>query len=293
MRRGDYRTAWAVSDAVLAARPASTRDDPSEPYHRRWVWDGRSFAGRRVVVRCYHGLGDTLQFCRYLAPLRAVASHVTLEVQGQLAGLLRDVRGVDVLHPFEVDAPLPEGECGVEIMELGHALRMAPFGGPYLRVDPVGEGGTGLCWAAGGWDPGRDMPAEALRPVVQQARCLSLQRGGAAKGAEVLGIVDPLEGSMDLERLAGLVAGLDAVVTIDTMVAHLAGAMGRPVFVLLQQEADWRWGSGDRSDWYGSARLVRQRRPGDWAGAVRELCLSDGFRECCSSMEQKPIPCRD
>lgn len=293
MRRGDFRTSWAVCDAVMATRSPGMRDDPEVPYHLRWVWDGRAFAGRRVVVRCYHGLGDTLQFCRYLAPLRAVASHVTLEVQGQLAGLLRGVPGADVVHPFDVDAPLPEGECDIEIMELAHALRLVPDSSSYLRVASAGQGGVGLCWAASGWNPDRNLPAEALLPVARMARCVSLQRGDAAEEAAGLGIIDPLGGSMDMETLAGLVAGLDAVVTIDTMVAHLAGALGRPVFLLLQEHADWRWGVGERSDWYGSARLVRQSVEGDWTGVVRELCLSDGFKEGCDIMVQSPQPCPD
>src|SRR3954454_12010069 len=71
MRAGDFDTAWAVSDRVLAERDPATRDDPRLPYHLRWVWDGRRFDDRDVLVRCYHGLGDTIQFCRYLAPLRA------------------------------------------------------------------------------------------------------------------------------------------------------------------------------------------------------------------------------
>ncbi len=299
MRRGDFPAAWAVSDAVLAARSAhragAPPDDPAQPYHERWVWDGRAFEGRRVVVRCYHGLGDTLQFCRYLVPLRQRAAHVTLEVQPALAGLLSALvegstggcRGRVV--PFDMAAPIAPGEVDVEIMELAHALRLRPDPAPYLRAPLEAEGrargGVGVCWAAGGWDPGRDMPAVALRPLLGE-RAVSLQRGPAADEGAALGLRDPLGGSMDMERLAALVAGLDAVVTVDTMVAHLAGALGRPVFVLLQRAADWRWGAGGRSDWYGSARLFRQQVAGGWAGPVRELSLSATFKALCIRMER-------
>ena len=79
---------------------------------------------------------------------------------------------------------------------------------------------------------------------------------------------------MDLGLLARLVAGLDAVVTVDTMVAHLAAALGRPTFVLLKHRADWRWGEGDWCPWYAAARPLRQEAPGDWRSAVRALELS-------------------
>ena len=126
MRAGAFGDAFAVSDEVLAARDPATRDDPAAPYHVRWVWDGRPFDGRRVLVRCYHGLGDTLQFARYLAPLRRRAAHVTLEVQAPLLTLLGGMPGVDALVGFDPARPLPPSECDIEIMELAHALRLAP-----------------------------------------------------------------------------------------------------------------------------------------------------------------------
>src|SRR3954454_22907480 len=81
MRRGDYAAAWAINDAVLAARDAATRDDPRVPYHLRWVWDGRPYRQRDVLIRCYHGLGDTLHFARYLPALRPHVASLTVEAQ--------------------------------------------------------------------------------------------------------------------------------------------------------------------------------------------------------------------
>lgn len=274
MRAGDFPAAFAVSDAVLAARDPALRDDPSLPYHERWVWDGRPFDGARVLVRCYHGLGDTIQFSRYLAPLRRRAAHVTLEVQPELAGLLQTLAGVDALHPFDPARPLPPSECDIEIMELAHALRMAPDPRARLAMRPApgAAGRVGFCWQAGGWDKGRDVPAASLRPVagLPGLHAVSLQRGPASAEAGVLGATDPLDGDMDLLRTAALVAGLDAVVTVDTMIAHLAGVLGRPAFVLLKHDPDWRWGDAG-SAWYGTARAYRQDRPGEWGGAVQRL----------------------
>lgn len=282
MRRADLAAAWAVSDRVLAARDPATRDDPAQPYHERWVWDGRPLAGRRVLVRCYHGLGDTLQFSRYLLPLRRVAAHVTVEAQRELLPLLALLPGPDRLHPFDPADPLPPAECDIEVMELAHALRLPPDPAPLLRLppDPGLAGGVGLCWQAGGWDPDRSMPAAALLPLVRHVRAVSLQRGPAAADAAGLGATDPLGGDMTIMATARLVAGLDAVVTVDTMVAHLAGLLGRPTVVLLKTEPDWRWharaeGAGPlgRSIWYDSVRTARQARPGDWRSAVeRVLC---------------------
>ena len=271
MRAGDFGAAWAVSDAVLAGRDWATRDDPGRPYHERWVWDGRGFDRRHVVVRCFHGLGDTLQFCRFLPALRSRAAHVTLEAQPELAPLLRALPGIDRLHPFDPARPLPGAECDFEIMELCHALRLEPDPAPYLRAAPLPSwhGGVGLCWAAGGWDPARSIDAVTVRPLAALARPVSLQRGLAAVDARLLGAVDPLGGSLDVMDTARLIAGLDVVVTVDTMVAHLAGALGRPAVVLLKHEPDWRWGGeGAGCAWYGSVRTARQPAPGDWAGAV-------------------------
>lgn len=273
MRAGAFDTAWAISDAVLAARDPATRDDPALPYHLRWVWDGRRLEGRRVLVRCYHGLGDTLQFCRYLPALRHHAAHVTLEAQPELMPLLRHLPGPDRLIPFRPDAPAPASECDVEVMELAHALRLAPQGGPYLSANPLPRPAqgllVGLCWQAGGWDPGRSVPLHSLAPLGQSpgVRLISLQRGpGAAEltAADAPPVLDTGDRSADVAMVARLLATLDLVLTVDTMVAHLAGALGRPTWLLLKAGADWRWMTGRRSLWYDSVRLYRQTHPGRW-----------------------------
>jgi hypothetical protein len=266
MRANDFEAAWAINDAVLAARDPAQADDPTLPYHRRWVWDGRPFDNRRVLVRCYHGLGDTIQFARYLAPLRSRASHMTIEVQPELAGLLHGM--ADRIHPFDPAQPLPPADVDIEIMELAHALRLPPDPAPYLHAKPSPQDGIGLCWQAGGWDPSRSIPASALHPL-RLLPLISLQRGPAAADAATIGAIDPLRGSMDIHATTSLVAGLDAVITVDTMIAHLAAALGRPTIVLLPDNADWRWGRGPRCAWYRTAQLVRQPRPGQWAPAVQ------------------------
>ncbi len=256
MRRSDFVTAWRISDTVLAARDPATRDDPGKPYHERWVWDGRPLDGRDVTVRCYHGLGDTIQFAQFLPPLAACAASVTLEVQPELLRLLAAQSGRLRMVPFDPAHPLPASGAEVEIMELSHALRLPPCAAPYLRADSVGLPGIGACWQAGAWDSARSIAPGLLMPLLPGA--VSLQREAMGEGADVL-------------DTARRVAGLDLVVTVDTMVAHLAGALGRPTCLLLKAEADWRWGSGGSVAWYGSVRPVRQTEAGDWHPALAEM----------------------
>lgn len=280
MCRGDFREAHAISDRVLARRDPGGRDDPRSPYHLRWVWDGQSVADRHVLVRCYHGLGDTLQFARYLAPLRRRAASVTVEAQPELVSLLATLPGPDRLVAFRPSAPSPALECDVEIMELAHALRLGPMGEtvPYFATSapsPVALSAlrVGLCARAGAWDQARSVPPTLLRQAC------------AAPGVSLVDLTHPQAADGDARSLPSLIpdgadglttaralAGLDLVVTVDTMVAHLAGALGRPTWVLLRRNCDWRW-MEDRTDspWYPTMRLYRQDREGDWSGPLARV----------------------
>lgn len=267
MAAGDFAAAWRVSDAVLAARPADERDDPGQPYHLRWVWDGTPFEGRSVLVRCYHGLGDTLQFCRYLPALRQRAAQVTLEVQAELIPLLVRMEAVDRIVAFDPAAPLVAEDCDIEIMELAHALRIAPVPVPYLSVGVTGSASgrlrVGLCWqTSASWRPNRSVPVAALAGLMEVGVAWqSLQHGAALGGMAPCPSV--------IAETARVVAALDLVITIDTMVAHLAGAIGVPVWLLLDTEPDWRWWAGGRgSSWYRGVRKYRQAVAGGWDTAV-------------------------
>jgi hypothetical protein len=208
---------------------------------------------------------------------------LTLEVQPALTPLLRHIKGPDAVIPFHPDAPAPPSACDLEIMELAHALRMRPDPAPYLAV-PHGvrqDEATfrvGLCWHVNtGWAPERSVSLPLLGPLgaVPGVSLFSLQRGPGA--AELLhagapAIADPLDDSADILATARLVLSLDLVVTIDTMVAHLAGALGVPVWLLLPHDPDWRWLPGGRgSPWYRNVQKYQQNRPGDWAEPVAEL----------------------
>ena len=269
MAAGDFAAAWAASDRVLACRPPAERDDPGEPYHLRWVWDGTAVDGREVLVRCYHGLGDTLQFCRYLPALRRRAARVTLEVQPELMPLLALVGGADRIVKFDPASPSPPSECDVEIMELAHALRIAPQPLPYLPIKREAPTAlrVGLCWRANaGWRPERSMPDELAASI---AAIEGVAWQGLLKGTTLPGLAPCPDLLLETART---IAGLDLVITVDTMVAHLAGAIGVPVWLLLDMEPDWRWLAGGRgSVWYRGVQKYQQIAPGDWTQPLRAV----------------------
>jgi hypothetical protein len=272
MLRGDFASAWEISDAVLRARAGTPCWHL--PRHEQYVWDGTPFDGRRVLVRCYHGLGDTLQFIRYAPLLRAVAAEVIVWAQPTLLPLLRTVRGIDRLLPLHDGAPDVAYDIDVELMELPHAFRTTldtvPADVPYIHVPPAslprdGRLTVGVTWSAGDWDRRRSMPVDLLAPLaaVPGVALHALQRGPAlAAWPDAFG---PVSGSDDALEAARVMRALDLVISVDSMPAHLAGALGVPVWTLLQHDPDWRWmARGDRSPWYPTMRLFRQPRAGAW-----------------------------
>jgi hypothetical protein len=298
MRTGDFTRAWVINDRVLAGRNPASRDDPTLPYHQRWVWNGTDPAGRHVLVRCYHGLGDTLQFARFLPALCGKAASVTLEAPAALCHILSIFADICRIVPFDPKQPRPPAQCDIEIMELAHSLRVAnvAINHDYLSAceklpsrsagepgDRRASAGTaaqrprlGLCWAAGDWDASRSVPAPLLFDTLAglNADLVSLQRGPQAHAippACAKRLCNPEDFSTRVTDTAALMQDLDVVVTVDSFVAHLAGAMGKPALVLLKYEADWRWMRGHTCAWYPHARLFRQNVEGDWSQPLAGL----------------------
>jgi hypothetical protein len=293
MRRGRFAEAWRISDRVLAARSRAQADRAGIPAHLRYVWTGERLAERTVLVRCYHGLGDTLQFIRLTANLRTLGCIVMVQAQAELLPLLQTMPEIDRLFPLDGSSADPEHQVAIEVMELPHALRLMPEDLPgripyvavptpsvarrWAGVPPDGRVRIGLAWTAGAWDMRRSIAIRQLRPLAafENAAFFSLQRGGAETALEletVLHFENPHDRSMGVMDTAALIAGLDLVVTVDTMVAHLAGALGKCVWLLLPYHADWRW-AGDREDslWYPTMRLFRQPVPGDWVTPIARV----------------------
>jgi hypothetical protein len=289
MRAGEYAAAWTLAEQERVERDPARRDDPSVPYHLRWVWDGSDYRGKHCLVRCYHGLGDTIQFARFLPVLRARAASVTVEVQSRLMNMLtgsasRNGHSAIRFLPFDEAHPLPPSECDLEITELGFALRATPDDSamPYLAVSRgvLPQGTVGLCYGAGDWDASRSIPPELFAPHCAEARCITLMPEPTK-----LPVMNPAGCPFDIDVTAALVGATDLVVTVDTMVAHLAGAMGKPVWLLLKAEPDWRWPSeGHDTPWYPSMRIYSQPTAGDWP-SVLERVRRDLTARCADNAE--------
>ncbi|MFT3781094.1 MAG: hypothetical protein QM790_03695 [Nibricoccus sp.] len=280
MMRGDFASAWEIADADLLAR----RDVPCWhwPRHEQYVWNGSSLQGKRVLVRCYHGLGDTLQFVRYLPLLSGSAVEVTVWAQPVLLPLLRTMKVPVNWIPLHDGVPEVEYDVDIELMELPHFFRSTletlPRMVPYFHVEPcrsaqLGPGlNVGVAWASGAWDPNRDVPIKALAPLAELdgVTLHALQAGPALTAwPRAWGPVSTREKP---EQLASFMRSLDLVISVDSMPAHLAGSLGVPVWTLLCRQADWRW-MKDRPDspWYPTMTLFRQEKPGEWASVVAKV----------------------
>lgn len=271
MRARRHEEAWLLASQTLAERDPATRDDPSLPYHLRWVWNGEPVDGRDVLVRCYHGLGDTLQFARFLPLLAERAASVTVEVQPRLLDLVATVSDRVRLHPFDLAHPLRAPDLDLEITELCLALRAPPSAvlPPYLHASRAAlpTGTIAICYGSGEWDRDRSVPADLFTRICHHAPAVTLMPEPTD-----LPVINPAGCPFDMGATAALVAGATLVITVDTMIAHLAGALGRPTWLLLKADPDWRWSPHARTtDWYPGMRLFTQPRPGDWASVIEEV----------------------
>lgn len=259
---------------------------------RTWpqpVWTGDPLAGRRLLVHWEQGFGDILQFARYV-PLIS-GGEVIFQVRDGMAGLLRTMSNAPLI--VEESQALPSFDCRVSLLSLprlfwaGHgAVTAAP---PYLHPPPstdwqrrIAAGATmtvGLCWAGRSShadDFKRSMSLERLRPLmdIPGLRLFSLQIDPPDCGPKALpecvtDLGPKLESFLDT---AQAITALDLVITVDTALAHLAGALGRPVWVMLAKAPDWRWGmEGERTPWYPSMRLFRQSCAGDWSEVIGRI----------------------
>jgi tetratricopeptide (TPR) repeat protein len=289
---GEYSEGWRLHENRWRSRVLK----PGVRDFEQPLWDG-GLKPRRLFIHAEQGLGDTLQFCRYL-PLIAPEHEIVLEVQAPLVGLMRQFSGVTKVVT-RLD-PLPDFDAHCPMMSLPlvfqTTLDNVPNQTPYLRADPAkiehwakrlepAPGlKVGLVWA-GGARPGqpelehvnrrRSLTLKTLAPLAQArgVSFVSLQKGPPAlearsppPGMDLYDFTDDLH---DFTDTAALVENLDLVVSVDTAVAHLAGAMGKPVWLLNRYDTCWRWLlDRDDSPWYPTLRLFRQPAANDWATPV-------------------------
>jgi hypothetical protein len=263
-------------------------------------WMGEPVEGKMLLVHAEGGFGDTLQFVRFVPLLMDRGVRFTLRVQAPLLRLLR--RAFPMVPIIADSEPVPPHDYHCPLLSvphvLGTTLDTVPARIPYLVArpeatrawksrlarfgDPTGKL-IGLCWAGSpllGHAQGRvanlrrSMDLSTLAPLgsVPGVRFVSLQAGGVGEAPKGLQLFDAMPEMTDFDDTAALVAALDLVITVDTAVAHLAGALGRPVWVLSRFDACWRW-LANRSDspWYRTLRLFRQDKPGAWEKVVESV----------------------
>jgi hypothetical protein len=276
MRWGEFDQAWEISDNVL--RSPLLKLQGHAPRHLQRIWDGSALAGKRVLIRCYHGLGDTIQFIRYAPKIKAIAEEVIVAVQPVLLDLVRSVHGIDRLLPLGPDNLQAQYDVDVEVMELPYVFRTTlhtiPAEIPYVHVDPAplqkGQRlAVGIVWAAGDWDKRRSIPLPLLAPLsaISGVRLHVMQQGPALAGlGNEFAAVSRCD---DLVEVARLMRALDLLISVDSMPAHLAGSLGVPVWNLLHADADWRWMvRRDDSPWYPTMRLFRQEQANAWEPVI-------------------------
>jgi len=258
--------------------------------HHVPCWDGSPFAGKRLLVHYEQGFGDNIQFIRYLPMVKRRGGTVICEMLAPLIGLFHGLPGIDELIPASAERTLAtEFDLYVPLLELpgifGTTSKTIPAGVPYLHADPAKAEywrqklvsrafKVGIVWAGKPAHPEDRTRSCHLRHFLHWSkipglRLFGLQKGAAANQTEDLSqeiAMTNLGGELDdFTDTAAVIANLDLIVSVDTAVLHLAGAMGRPAWAILPFSPDWRW-MLDRPDspWYPTMRLFRQKSYGDW-----------------------------
>lgn len=284
---GDFAGGWPDYEGRLALPGVAG------PHREGPRWRGEPLDGRTVLLQGEQGLGDAIQFCRYAALVAERGARVVLSCRAPLRRLFASLAGpaaviadTDPAPPFDAWAPLLSLP-GL----LGTTLQTIPSPGAYLSADPdlaerwrrrlhgVDGFRLGIVWRGSpehGADRSRSIDPVRFSRLLKSpgARAVCLQTDARADELARLGapVIEVGADLSDMAETAALIANLDLVVSVDTAVAHLAGALGAPVWSLIGFSPDWRWLTGRRdSPWYGSMRLFRQARRGDWATPLGEV----------------------
>ncbi|HTI66649.1 MAG TPA: tetratricopeptide repeat protein, partial [Caulobacteraceae bacterium] len=285
---GDFETGWRKYESRWL-RKEHRRRAMTAP-----LWDGGDLSGKTILLHAEQGLGDAIQFVRYAPLVKAKGGVVVLECPPSQMRLFTGAAGVDQL--IAAGTPLPRHDCHAPLLSLPRLLdtrlETIPADVPYLagdaalaqawrqRLSGLSRPRVGLVWRGNPSHPNdrrRSMPAPVMASLVRAADvdwvCLQHDARPDELAAFSPGSLFEAGPSLgDWADTAGLVEGLDLVVTVDTSVAHLAGALGKPVWVLLPFAPDWRW-LLDRPDspWYPTMRLFRQPAPGDWGPVLDQV----------------------
>jgi tetratricopeptide (TPR) repeat protein len=288
---GNFRPGWRQYESRWQTDPLKGKKFNSHVP----LWLGEEqLCGKTILLWAEQGFGDAIQFLRYVPLVAQMAGHVIVRVSAVLKSLTGTLQcPVSIVTPRE---PLPFHDFQCPLMSLplafGTTLESIPADIPYLGADfdmtekwqkllgPRDKPRIGIVWAGRQHEPlnrTRDIPLEALQPLANLGvEIISLQKQIPEKDRQVLESMPHVrnlgETLVDFADTAALIENLDMVVSTDTAVAHLAGALGKPVWIMLRYSGEWRW-LRDRSDspWYPTARIFRQKVHGDWAGVVGEI----------------------
>jgi len=293
---GRLREGWEEHEWRWQRPPMMPRDFSQK------LWRGEAIAGQTILLHAEQAYGDTLQFVRYAPMVAALGARVVLEVPTALTRLFSCLPGLAAV--IAQGAALPDFDLHCPLLSLplafGTTLATVPAEIPYLSADPAlvakwqgrlpaAEGSlrVGLVWAgeprpemieAHRIDRRRSMKLADFSPLaaIPGVRFISLQKGSPAAQVAAppagMTIFDPMPEVMDFADTAAIIAGLDLVIAVDTSVAHLAGALGKPVWLLSRFDGCWRWLRERRdSPWYPSLRLYRQENPGAWGAPIAAI----------------------
>lgn len=290
--QGDYVAGWQDYEYRLH-QPKWRR---TAARFTRPRWNGEPLDGRRLLLIAEQGQGDIFQFVRYAAEIRAAGGRVIFAAPRRMIGVLSSCPGIEAF--VALDDPWPEHDLCCEMMSVvrffSPSIDRIPRSIPYLTARPdlveywrrelAGETGfrIAIAWQGSG-GPGdyRRIPVAQFAPLaaLPGVRLISVQTDGAAELAAARDLVPALDLSARIDQehgafqdTAAVLMNVDLMISSDTSTPHLAGALGRPVWMGLRQASEWRW-MVDRSDtlWYPTMRLFRQSRPGDWEGVMRRM----------------------
>lgn len=295
-----YESRW-LQDPHLSHRP-----NYPQP-----VWAGQNLEGKTILLRAEQGAGDIIQFARFAVPLKALGAIVILQGRPEFTQLAQGFAGVDQV--FAPPTPPPPFDYYIHLMSIPHALgtelATIPAAVPYLRADPVksarwaarieGPGlKVGIAWAGNPAhlrDRQRSIQLDALGELwqLQGIRYFSLQKplkpGELERFPTVTQLLNLGPEMKDFADTAAAIAHLDLVICVDTAIAHLAGALGKPVWMMLPEIGDFRWLKGrDDSPWYPTMRLFRQRQQGQWSEVVARVRTA--LQELLSGHLALPLP---
>ncbi|HXE51654.1 MAG TPA: tetratricopeptide repeat-containing glycosyltransferase family protein [Tepidisphaeraceae bacterium] len=288
---GDFARGWEAFEARREGIADKFTPPAGQP-----LWDGSPLNGRTILLHNEQGLGDTIQFIRYAPMVASRRGRVVVRCQTELVRLLNGQLGIDQVIGPDVPLPAFDGYCPLPSLPRIFATDQStiPAGVPYLSPDSTivsrwqrrlsesgGKLNVGFVWAGNPANPSdrrRSLHLSALSILSRMPgiRWVTLQKGPAAEQAKTaageLDLIDWTAELHDLADTAALVASLDLVISVDTAVAHLAGALGKPVWVLIPFVPDWRWMLGrPDSPWYPTMRLFRQSEVGNWKQPIEQI----------------------